>query len=159
MAKTKKVKHKPIPKTRLFRWVGGLYAVCSVALIPWVIHLGRVLPTRFVSPHWHSAWVGLDVMLIVMLALSAWALVRRSAWVIMTTSIVGGMLLLDTWFDLLTSHQGVELNTAVLTAAFIEIPLASLSFWVAIRCLDAIDTMPRVRARIRGRLKPQKMLR
>ncbi len=142
----------------LFRWLAALYAFCALALIPWVTRLGDILPKRSVSPHWHSAWVGLDVMLIAALALSAWALVKRSAWAIMTTSIVGGMLVLDGWFDLLTSSRGHEFETAVLSAIFIEAPLAALSFWIAIRCIRELNTMPKVRARIRGRLKPKKML-
>ncbi len=94
-------------------------------------------------------------MLIVMLALSALLLLKRSAWVIMTTSIVGGMILIDTWFDLLTSSQGHEFDQALLTGICIEAPLIVLSFWIAARCTRELNAIPRVRAHIRRKLRPR----
>jgi len=146
-------KQKTPSGSPLFGWLGAVYGVCAVALIPWVIRLGNILPKRTVSPHWHTAWAGLDIMLIVMLSLSAFALIKRSAWTIMTTSIVGGMLIIDAWFDLLTSNSGHEQNDAIISAICIEIPLIVLSFWVAGRCIRQLNAIPRVRAHIRRKLK------
>ncbi|HSX31141.1 MAG TPA: hypothetical protein VLE99_04450 [Candidatus Saccharimonadales bacterium] len=146
---------KRLARNPALRWFSWLYGLSAVVLVPWVLHLGSVLPKRVVSPHWHMAWVGLDVMLIVMMGLNALALLKRSAWVIMSASIVGGMLVIDAWFDLLTSSQGREFDQAVVSAACIEIPLALVSFWLAGRCIRELNALPRVRAHIRRRLTPR----
>ncbi|HKU18936.1 MAG TPA: hypothetical protein VJP80_06740 [Candidatus Saccharimonadales bacterium] len=153
-----KTKHAARKKKPLFPWLGALYAFCALALIPWVVRLGTVIPHRTVSPHWQSAWVGLDVMLIVMLALSAIMLLVHSAWAIMTTSIVGGMLVLDAWFDLLTAHRGHEFTLALASALCIEVPLAALSFWVAVHAIRELDALPKARRQVRARLNQRKMV-
>ncbi len=147
--------NKKIPKNRLYYWLAAFYAFCAVVLIPWVIALANVLPKRYVSPNWRPAWIGLDVMLIVMLIASAIALVKHSLWIIMTTSIVGAMLLLDAWFDILTASKGGPLTSALASAVFIELPLVVLSFGIAghtIRQQVSLTSKPLFRKRRKLRL-------
>ena len=49
-------------------------------------------------------------------------------------ALVGATLLVvDAWFDVMTSHRGVELYEAVAMALVVEIPAALFSLWLARR--------------------------
>jgi hypothetical protein len=45
----------------------ALTIAAPVALLPWVVYLGVMLPDHYVARHWAAAWVGFDVLLMAML--------------------------------------------------------------------------------------------
>src|SRR5262249_40109387 len=74
-------------------WTARLLAAAGVLLVPWVVLLVIVLPTKHESAHWDIAWAGFDVVLAVLLlavALTAW---RRSPWLGSAASAAGAPLL------------------------------------------------------------------
>jgi hypothetical protein len=114
-------------------WATVVLAAVALFLVPWTLWLTYTLPSRHVANHWRIAWVGFDAVLALLLVATAIAAVRREPW-IENTALVGGTLLLaDAWFDVLTSTPGDELRLAAGQAAFAEVPLALLCFWIAFR--------------------------
>jgi hypothetical protein len=105
----------------------------AFVIVPWTIYLALSLPSKHVTPHWSIAWGGFDVALAASAAFTAWSLGRAVEWVPVAASITGTLLVCDAWFDLLTARAGSELFEAVLEAAFAEIPLAIVCFWLARR--------------------------
>ena len=108
-----------------------LFAVVAIALVPWIVVLIRVLPSRDEGVHWDIAWGGLHVamaLLLLAVALAAW---RRSPWLEGTATASATLLFVDAWFDVLTSSTRTELVVAGLSAAFVELPLAALCLVLA----------------------------
>jgi hypothetical protein len=113
------------------RLIAACFAVAAVVLVPWIVALGFVLPATHRSSHWNLAWVGFDVMLGVALAsvaLSAW---RRSPWFEGAAIAAATLLVVDAWFDVLTSSTTAELGTALVEAVFVELPIAVACFVLA----------------------------
>ena len=111
----------------------ALYTGASFCLIPWIFILSATLPARHLSHHWDLAWVGFDIGMLTALAITGILAYRRSWWVGMAAMSVCTFLLIDAWFDVLTSRSGQQTFEAVLLALFIELPLAAVSFWLAYR--------------------------
>jgi hypothetical protein len=130
MKKSKRVR-LPIPA-----WAGMLYLILSVFLIPWTVHLSYELPTRQIAQHWDVSWGGLDVGIIIASLLTAVLAFKKSKWVAVPATMVGTLLLVDAWFDVMSSHRGLEFNEAILMAAFFEIPIALMSYGLAFHVLD-----------------------
>lgn len=107
--------------------------VVAVLLIPWTAWLGVSLPSRHVSPHWDVAWVGFDVALTVAIAWTGIAVWRRSRLVPFLSTAAGTLLVVDAWFDLVTSRPGGELDWAITIALVAELPIAALCFWMVWR--------------------------
>jgi hypothetical protein len=108
-------------------------AVAAVLLIPWTAWLAVRLPSRHVSPHWDIAWVGFDVLLTAAIAATGIALWKRSPVAPFTATAAATLLVIDAWFDIFTSRSGDELDWAITAAAFVELPLAILCFWLVRR--------------------------
>ena len=47
-------------------------------------------------------------------------------------AIAGTLLCVDAWFDITLEAGGKHLLSAVLEAAFVELPLAAICFWIAL---------------------------
>lgn len=122
-------------------WVALVLGLFGLALIPWAIYLLLTLPLDYTAKHWWLAWGGFDVALIVVLLFTAIAIARRSAYAEMAATIAGTLLVCDVWFDVLTSRGGSDLTQAILGAAFVEIPLAVLCFWMASNLVRAIEAV------------------
>jgi hypothetical protein len=101
--------------------------VVCLGLIPWIVFLGVTLPHRYIANHWTLAWAGFDLALLGALAATARAAWRRRQVVIMAALVTGTMLVLDAWFDIITSTTH-DLIISVVTAVFGELPLAALAF-------------------------------
>jgi hypothetical protein len=112
-------------------WVAPLYLTLSVLIVPWIVYLGFAPPTELGDGHWRVAWLGLDAMEAIALALTARLAYRRSTWVDITATATGILLIVDAWFDIMTADTGWVLAQAIAAAVLLELPLALLSLWIA----------------------------
>jgi hypothetical protein len=113
-------------------WVPLLYGLACLILIPWTIFLAYLLPRKYVSRNWDVAWVGFDIFEIVLFALTAILAVKRSIWTALTSAMLAMVIIIDAWFDVLTSKSGRPQFRSILEAIIIELPLAIISLYLAI---------------------------
>jgi hypothetical protein len=116
---------------RLVRWAGPAFVLFSVVLIPWSAYLGYTLPAREDSPHYNIAWVGFDVLLLVALGATGVFACRRSAFLAVAAAAAGTLLVVDAWFDVMTSPAGSQLIEAIVMAVVAELPLAGVCGWLS----------------------------
>jgi len=101
----------------------------ALGLVPWSIWLTSVLPSHERAEHWDVAWGGFDLMLAAALlgtAVCAW---RNSPLLEPFASSAATLLVVDAWFDLLTSG-GHNLVYAVMLAVAAELPLTIVCVWI-----------------------------
>ena len=113
------------------RWVVPLFALAAIVLVPWIVFLVRSLPSTHAAAHWDIAWAGFDIGLALLLlgvAISGW---RRSPWLEGTATAAATLLVVDAWFDVMTSSTHLELAIAIGEAVLIELPLAALCYLLA----------------------------
>jgi hypothetical protein len=113
------------------RLIPPFLGLVAIALVPWALWLTTALPSSQQAEHWDIAWGGLDLMLAAALlatAVSAW---RRGPLVQACAAAAGTLLVVDAWFDLLTS-SGRDLTYAIVLAALCELPLAGVCLWIVI---------------------------
>jgi hypothetical protein len=113
------------------RWVVPLFALSGIVLVPWIVFLVRSLPSTHAAANWDIAWGGFDVGLALLLlgvAIAAW---RRSPWLEGAATAGAALLVVDAWFDILTSSTHVELAVAIGEAVVMELPLAVLCIVIA----------------------------
>lgn len=118
-------------ETRLVRWTGPLFALFSLILLPWTIYLGESLPSRQLSPHYDVAWTGFDVILLAGLASTGYFALRRSRYLAIAAAATGALLVVDAWFDVMTSPAN-QLAMSILLAAVVELPLAAVCLWLSL---------------------------
>jgi hypothetical protein len=109
---------------RIRKWRTALMLLCVAALIPWTVYLAVTLPQHYVARNWVATWVGFDILLLTMLALTAVAGWKRKQMVFPTAFASGVLLICDAWFDVMTSQRGADLTQALLSAFLVELPLA-----------------------------------
>jgi hypothetical protein len=114
-------------------WITGLYLGLGLALIPWTVMLSYSLPSRHLSHNWDLAWAGFDIAILTTAVLTGYLSFKRSGWVCLTAMSVFTLLVVDAWFDVLTSRPGRQLDQALFMAVVLELPLALLSFWLSYR--------------------------
>lgn len=119
-------RHIPLP-----RWVAPLFALVGVGLVPWTLWVAYDLPQRHIAHHWDLAWVGFDIGMACLLLATAYAALRRAAWIQSTAAAAATMLVCDAWFDIVTAARGTEQVMAAASAMLIELPLALICVWVA----------------------------
>ena len=120
-----------VDNARLVRWAGPAFALFSLVLLPWTIYLAYSLPARQVSPHYAIAWAGFDVILLVVLAGTAYFALRRSRYLATAAASAATLLVVDAWFDITTSPPGGQFMQAIALAVLVELPLASLCVWLS----------------------------
>lgn len=125
-----KQKHK-----RVLTKVAVLYPLFALCLLPWTLYLSQSLPEHQVSVHWDVSWVGLNIALIISLVATGYLSYLQSRWVAITATVLGSVLVLDAWFDVLSQRGGDDLRQAIMLAIFIELPIALASFIIAGRAL------------------------
>jgi hypothetical protein len=116
---------------RTAAWVVPLFALSGIVLVPWAVVLVRTLPSSHAASHWDIAWAGFDVGLALLLLGVAAAAWRRSPWLEGAATAAAALLVVDAWFDILTSSTHVELGLAIGEAVLVELPLAGLCFLLA----------------------------
>jgi hypothetical protein len=115
---------------RVVRWAGPGFILFSLILLPWTIYLGYTLPSHQVSSDYDIAWVGFDVMLMLVLASTGIFALRRSRYLAPAAAAMATLLVVDAWFDVVTSPPG-ERMLSILLAVLIELPLAALCVWLS----------------------------
>ena len=136
-------------------WVTPVLSLAALALVPWTLWLTFSLPMQRVAHNYDIAWVGFDIALLAAFAATSWAAYRGSHWLVPLAAALGTMLICDAWFDVITAHGGDERLESLLSAAFVELPLAAICAYIV---YDAeqfrTSTVVRYKAtvrRIRGR--------
>src|SRR5204862_8164636 len=99
------------PARPLCRRLGGLSISCGGVLEDRSDHSLPIGPSNAVG-----------------VALAAW---RRSPWLEGAANAAATLLLVDAWFDILTSASHVELGVSIAEAAFVELPLAVICLLLA----------------------------
>ncbi len=101
-------------------WAPAVLAGCTLALIPWTALLLYELPDTQVAHHWNLAWAGFDVAIAAALTATAITVLRRSGWATVAATTTGTLLIVDAWFDIVTSTSAGERWVAVGMAAFCD---------------------------------------
>lgn len=109
---------------RIRKWRLVLMLLAVAVLIPWTVYLANTLPDHYVARNWVATWVGFDILLLAMLAVTAIAGWRRRQLLFPFAFATGVLLICDAWFDVMTSQRGDDLLQAILSAALLELPLA-----------------------------------
>lgn len=121
------VDDEPAPSRWLMRHLRemrvALMVGSVVVLVPWTAYLAVTLPRTYVAHHWDLAWVGFDVMLLLLLLTTAVLGFLRRQLVIVTAFATGVLLLCDAWFDVLTA-QAPDRPVSLVTAVAVELPLS-----------------------------------
>ncbi len=116
---------------KLPRWVIALYAGSAIVLIPWTYGLAENLPSYQLAHHWDTAWVGFDTFMLFLLVCTTILAIQRTIWLAITATSLSTLLLIDAWFDVLTSNPGHDQIIALIFAAFIELPLSLFTYLLA----------------------------
>ncbi|QNP73049.1 hypothetical protein IAG44_28875 [Streptomyces roseirectus] len=115
---------------------GWLLVGCGLVLLPWLYVLATELPATATAAHWPLAWVGLDALEAAGLIATGILAARGHLWQVLTAAATGTLLVVDAWFDTTTAAAGGDFATAVAMAVGVELPLAGLCGWLAVRALE-----------------------
>ncbi|MFE9325546.1 hypothetical protein ACIHDR_29575 [Nocardia sp. NPDC052278] len=107
-------------RVRLTLMVGG-----SIALIPWIVYLAVALPPDYQARNWTLTWVGFDILLVIMMATTAYLGWQRKQLLMLPAFGTGLLLLVDAWFDITTANSR-DVWFSITIACVAEIPLALL---------------------------------
>jgi hypothetical protein len=116
------------------RWLPLALAIAALALVPSLVLVLTVEPTAQIAQHLRLAWTGLDAFELLAMAYTGRALHRRSVTVVVPATVTGTLLLCDAWINVISSNAAGRFEGIAL--AFVEVPIAALSFWVATRALS-----------------------
>src|SRR4051794_27093657 len=105
-------------------WVAPAFAICALLLVPWIGYLAASLPDT-ARVYARTPWVGFDIGLMVMLAVTAFLAWRGSPRISLAATATATMLTVDAWFDITTSRQTNDLVEALLLSA-VELSLAAV---------------------------------
>ena len=122
---------EPPDNARLVSWAGPAFILFAIVLIPWTIYLGLKLPSMQLSSHYDIAWVGFDIILLVVLAATGIFAIRRSHFLAVGATAAATLLVVDAWFDVMTSPAGSQFLESLASAVLIELPLAAVCGWLA----------------------------
>ena len=118
---------------RLRPTVPVFLAAAALTLAPWTAWLASSLPCRYLSQHWNVAWAGFDTALAATLALTGIAALHHAPWLDRAAVAAATLLAADAWFDIVTSHGATAVALATAEAVAVELPIALLCIWVALR--------------------------
>ena len=128
--------HDDDPLVPELKWIRSralpVLTVVALLLLPWTVWLTVTLPARHTSVHWDAAWVGFDTAEILALLSTVIGIYRRAVWVEVAAAVAGTLLVADAWFDVLLSAGDEKVWIAIVQAAFAELPLSFLCFWIAL---------------------------
>lgn len=137
-------------EARVVRWAGPLFVVFAVIMVPWTVYIAETLPSRQFSPHYDVAWAGFDVILLVALAATGITALRRSRYLALAATATAVLLVVDAWFDVMTT-PGAQVAESIVLAALVELPLAAVCGWLAIHTEELAERRIELPMRRRGR--------
>ncbi|MEI8222779.1 MAG: hypothetical protein WCG43_03740 [Actinomycetes bacterium] len=105
-----------------------LLVTAAFVLIGWIVYLLQALPNSYRATHWNVAWVGYDIAMTATLLTTSWALWKQRQVAIPGAMVSATFLLIDSWFDVITSNPGWDQKVATASAVFVELPAAYLLF-------------------------------
>ncbi|MGD0925643.1 MAG: hypothetical protein ABR926_10675 [Streptosporangiaceae bacterium] len=100
---------------------------CCLVLAAWIGVLAVTLPRYYRSGGWRGAWIGFDVGLLVIFAVTAWAAWRHRQLVIACLVVLATLLCCDAWFDVTLDLRTSGFLVSLLLALCVELPLAGLA--------------------------------
>lgn len=103
---------------------GHVLAAAGLALLPWIAYLASRMPSGAHVTNWSAAWIGLDAMLAVCLVGTGLLALRRDPRLALPAAATAALLIMDAWFDVLTSAPGGERAFAAALAGGVELPVA-----------------------------------
>ena len=118
-------------QARAVRWAGPLFALFALIMVPWTVYIGESLPRRQLSPHYDLSWAGFDVLLLAALGSTAYFALRRSRYLSMAATATAVLLVVDAWFDLMTTPSA-QIAQSIVLAAVVELPLAAVCIWLSL---------------------------
>ena len=124
------------PAAAAVRWLPRLLTACAVGLAPWIGVLMAQLHGQAGKRSFASSWIGLDVMEICGLLLTAVLLRRRARAASPVAAATAMLLVADAWFDYMSAAPKLEYAQAMLLAVVIELPLAAILAWASRMSLD-----------------------
>ncbi len=110
-----------------------LLTLAPAVMIPWIGFLAVTLPRRYVTSRWGATWVGFDIALTASLSAVAFFAWRRYQAVVVAALVASTFLVIDAWFDVMTSSGRVNIAVSVATATLVELPMAVFLFSMAYR--------------------------
>ncbi|WP_050347224.1 hypothetical protein [Arsenicicoccus sp. oral taxon 190] len=146
-----------IAEPRVLPWIGVTFLVFAALLVLWICYIAISLPSRQLSPNYDVAWAGFDVMLLLALVGTAWSVLRRSRFLAMAAGWTAGLLVTDAWFDTVTSPVGWDLVESVVLSVLVELPLAAVCVWLALRATDITERRIRLLQRRARRARPARL--
>jgi hypothetical protein len=135
----------PAGSRRRRRWFLIATIVCCVVLAAWIAVLAVTLPRYYRAGDWRGAWVGFDLAELAAFAATAWAAWRGRQVLITCLLVLATLLFADAWFDVTLDVRTSGFLLSLLSALFIEIPLAVAAL-LAARRLQRL-TIARLRSR------------
>lgn len=120
--------------------------VCGIAATlfyaVWIFYLSDTMPSVTVAYNWNTAWLALDTLEGITALLTAVLLARNSRYAVLSAAAFSTSLCIDALFDVSTAGEGAPLVTAVLEAALVELPFATLSAVLAVKLLATSGVRP-----------------
>lgn len=139
-----------VDDARIVRWAGPLFVLFAMIMVPWTVYIGETLPARQSSPHYDVAWAGFDVILLVALAATGLTALRRSRYLSLAATASAVLLVVDAWFDVMTT-PGAQVAESIVLAVLVELPLAVLCGWLAVHTEELSEQRIVLLLRRRGR--------
>jgi len=131
--------------------VTPVFYILGFGLIPWTVLLALTLPARHGTHYYNVAWTGFDIALAGLLIATAVGTARRAGWLQAVAAAAAALLILDAWFDVLSSTSTSELVGSLALALLVEIPVALACIFVSRHAEETNDRARRYAARSRRR--------
>ncbi|MBH1933305.1 hypothetical protein I5Q34_03205 [Streptomyces sp. AV19] len=115
------------------RTLGLGLTACGVALLPWLYCLATGLPDTYPAVRWPLAWAGLDALEAAGLITTGLFTARHDERRRVAAAATAALLFADAWFDTVTAAPGADFTSALVMAAALELPLATVCAALALR--------------------------
>jgi hypothetical protein len=127
-------------RASLPRWLPLALVLAAAALVPSLVISLALAPAVQIAHHLRIAWTGLDIFEGIALAATGLALRRSSQAVLVPATVTAALLLCDAWINVIPARGAARAEGIAL--AFLEVPLAVLSLWVAVRAASGEKAKP-----------------
>ncbi len=105
--------------------------VTSLALLGYAsLYLRTSLPSTYLASNWSVAWIGLDLAMAALSILTLYLSWRRSTLIVVSSSMLAVLFILDAWFDCITANRADRKLS--LASLIVEIPAAAFFLWIAL---------------------------